>query len=88
MVLKLSEDVHQLQKDNEYLKYNLNKITTSVPAPSVRAMKPSAQGPSTLPNDITPPCTTLQYLRIVLLQLVLVLMQDVIQGRLIYRTET
>jgi hypothetical protein len=40
MVLKLSEDVQQLRKDNEY---HLNKIATSAPTPPVPAMKSSFQ---------------------------------------------
>jgi hypothetical protein len=54
-ILKLSEDVQQLRKDIEYLKYHSNKITTSVPTSSVRARKPSAQGSITLPDDVPPP---------------------------------
>jgi hypothetical protein len=48
MVLKLSKDVQLLRKDNEYLKYHLNKLAYSAPTPAVPAMKPSIQGPSTL----------------------------------------
>jgi hypothetical protein len=48
MVLKLSENVQLLRKDNEFLKYNLNKLAASAPAPAVPAMQPSIQGPSTL----------------------------------------
>jgi hypothetical protein len=48
MVLKFSEDVQLLRKDNEYLKYNLNKLASSAPTPAVPALKPSIQGPSTL----------------------------------------
>jgi hypothetical protein len=39
MVLKLSEDVQLLRKDNEDLKYHFNKIATSAPTPAVPAMK-------------------------------------------------
>jgi hypothetical protein len=48
MVLKLSEDVQLLRKDNEYLKCHLNKIATCAPTPAVPAMKLSFQGPSNL----------------------------------------
>jgi hypothetical protein len=54
MVLKLTEDVQQRRKDNEYLKHNLNRITVSVFAPSVHPIRPisSTQGSSTSFNNV------------------------------------
>jgi hypothetical protein len=49
VVLKLSENLHQLRKVNEYLKFHLNRFIINVPGPSVHAIRPSpsAQGSCT-----------------------------------------
>jgi hypothetical protein len=59
MVLKLCEDVHQLRKDNEYLKFQLNRFNINVPGPSVHIIRPSpsAQGSCTSDKAVLPPKT-------------------------------
>jgi hypothetical protein len=56
MALKFSEDIQQLRKDNEYLKFHLNRLNNSVPGPSVHTIRPSpsVQGSCTFAKEVLP----------------------------------
>jgi hypothetical protein len=56
MVLKLCEDVQQLRKENECLKFHLNRLNISVPGPSLHTIRPSpsAQGSCTPAKEVLP----------------------------------
>jgi hypothetical protein len=57
MVLKLSEDFQQLRRDNEYLRYHLNKRYYQCTYSIGTCCETISQGVSTLPDDVPPPST-------------------------------